>query len=90
MAKAKSRNLQMAILADAKSSQSGAVSKTLQPLPSECLNLYHCVYHCLYPVWTPKRAFPVVVQFLGPRAMDLLQPLLDALLLRSPSVAFYV
>ena len=43
---------------------------------------------CL-PWVDPKRSPPLKVQLPGPRAIDSLQPLLDALLLGSPSVAFY-
>ena len=44
---------------------------------------------CL-PYVDPKKSLSLVVQLPGPKAMDLLQPLPDALLLGSPSVAFYV
>ena len=43
---------------------------------------------CL-PWVDPKKSPPLKVQLPGPKAMDLLLPLPDALLLGSPSVAFY-
>ena len=52
--------------------------QVLQPLPL-----------CL-PCVAPKKSPSLMVQLPGPGAMDLLQPLPDALLPGSPSVAFYV